>query len=286
MKIKIRSLTNKNPHKLENEDLIGWYKNYYWVLDGASVPKGLNVPMEISTGWYVSKLNEGIIRAISSLREPFDLKDILRFAINYILENSTIKQFRNSGDIILPSSTIGMVKIEENFLQYMVLGDSLILSDVDQQIRCFTDERLKQIGRDMRNEINKLLKLGNGYQSNSVNKIKLDLVKLESSLRNTEEGYWIASEDPKAAEKAYTGKIFFEKNKDKHVLLMTDGFARAVTTLELFYSWKDMLYFITENGLEPCLERIRKTEKNDPNGQYYPRFKQFDDASALLLKIN
>jgi hypothetical protein len=46
-----------------------------------------------------------------------------------------------------------------------------------------------------------------------------------------------------------------------------------------------MLHFTIVNGLEPCLKKIREAEKDDPEGQKYPRFKQFDDASAILLKI-
>ncbi|MGX9706550.1 protein phosphatase 2C domain-containing protein [Laceyella tengchongensis] len=283
--IRLHSISNPNPDKNKNEDLVSSFQNVYWVLDGASVPNGLMVPSKIDTKWYVEQLDKGIKKALTSFTEPYQLKEVLHYAIQYVLDHSNLREYRSVANFVLPSSTVAMVKINNKQMEYLVLGDSYIVTDISDSIRCFTDNRLENVGVEMRSEINHLLQSGNGYHSDSINNIKMNLVKLEVSSRNQKDGYWIASEKPDAAYHAMTGTLEI-KTKGKHVLLMTDGFARAVTTLDLFKSWGELLKFVNNYGLDKCLELIRSKESADPQGQTYPRFKQYDDASALLISIN
>lgn len=68
-------------------------------------------------------------------------------------------------------------------------------------------------------------------------------------------------------------------------LLATDGFADLVDLYGL-YDGPALVRAAAEKGLASLLDELRRTEREiDPAGARFPRFKQSDDATALLLRI-
>ncbi|SCX83365.1 protein phosphatase 2C domain-containing protein [Microvirga guangxiensis] len=69
------------------------------------------------------------------------------------------------------------------------------------------------------------------------------------------------------------------------ILLATDGFS-ALVDLYGAMEAKAMMEAAIASGLEPLVQRAREIETQvDPDGKLYPRFKQSDDTTALLLRV-
>lgn len=104
--------------------------------------------------------------------------------------------------------------------------------------------------------------------------------------RNKENGYWIVSEKIEAVSHAIT--VCFPLNsehREHRFMLMSDGFARAVTTLNIFSSCDDLQAFVEQEGLNKVVQLIREKEKTDYNGQKFPRTSRHDDASVLMVDV-
>ncbi|WP_243368160.1 protein phosphatase 2C domain-containing protein [Microvirga solisilvae] len=68
------------------------------------------------------------------------------------------------------------------------------------------------------------------------------------------------------------------------ILLTSDGFS-ALVDLYGAMDAKAMMEAASASGLEPLVRKAREIEtKIDPDGKRYPRFKQSDDATAILLR--
>ncbi len=68
------------------------------------------------------------------------------------------------------------------------------------------------------------------------------------------------------------------------LMLASDGFL-ALGGDYGRYSVDGMLETALQNGLEALAKELRAIESDDPEGRRYPRFKQSDDATAILLKV-
>lgn len=69
-----------------------------------------------------------------------------------------------------------------------------------------------------------------------------------------------------------------------HILLASDGFSALVDLYEAMDAEALMNAALT-SGLEPLARRAREIETEvDPDGKRYPRFKQSDDTTAILLR--
>ncbi|MCB8821153.1 protein phosphatase 2C domain-containing protein [Microvirga rosea] len=68
------------------------------------------------------------------------------------------------------------------------------------------------------------------------------------------------------------------------ILLASDGFSALVDLYGAFDAGS-LLEAALDNGLEPLVRRARAIEtEEDPSGTRYPRFKESDDATALLVR--
>lgn len=68
-------------------------------------------------------------------------------------------------------------------------------------------------------------------------------------------------------------------------LMCTDGFSSLADTYGL-YAPRELMQAASKNGLAPLGDEIRRIEREiDPDGIRFPRFKQSDDATAVLIRI-
>ena len=69
-----------------------------------------------------------------------------------------------------------------------------------------------------------------------------------------------------------------------HLLLMTDGFA-ALTDRYKAYEPAALVKAAISAGLQELGRELRAIEVADAGGSRHPRFKQSDDATAILLRL-
>lgn len=95
---------------------------------------------------------------------------------------------------------------------------------------------------------------------------------------------WLAGVVPEAADRLRVSALGV--GGPVTVLLCTDGFAELVDHYER-YDPESLLDAAGRRGLASLLGELRHIEHaEDPAGTRYPRFKQSDDATALLVRIS
>ncbi|HRO03620.1 MAG TPA: protein phosphatase 2C domain-containing protein [Terricaulis sp.] len=94
--------------------------------------------------------------------------------------------------------------------------------------------------------------------------------------------HWTACLDPACADQARGWAI--KLARPAHLLLMTDGFSALVDRYRAYDS-AGLMRAARDKGLQELGRELRAIEAADATGAKHPRFKQSDDATALLLRL-
>ncbi|HEY2059864.1 hypothetical protein [Amycolatopsis sp. NBC_01480] len=232
------------------EDHVVVLDNAVLVLDGATSPS----PDLPPGGWYAGLLVRELATELSA-QPTADLGDALASAIAGVAEAQQLTP-RNS-----PSSTVSIVRWDAEQVEALVLADSPIVAfgqfgtDVvsDDRLLSLRDGGLLQTGADVRRR------------------------------RNAEGGFWVAEADPVAAEKAVRRR--WPRAEVDAVLLATDGVSIGVDEYRLF-GWPDVLRLARASGPDAVLDAVRTAEKQDPQGERWPRAKRHDDQALVVAEFN
>lgn len=105
------------------------------------------------------------------------------------------------------------------------------------------------------------------------------------ALQNTEQsGVWTLGLVPEAADHIAHHAIPFQK--PVRALLCSDGFSALVDTYDS-YSPKALIEAAGNQGLESLFSELRQIEReHDPHARKFPRYKQSDDATAVLVEVS
>lgn len=116
------SYTNKN----FNEDILGYTSKAAWVLDGATGYFNNRITNYNSEAeWYVSEWNKYFYCNIDNMGKS--LKQILLEGMKEIKQKYySIVNCENIEEATLPTATIAIIRIENNYINYYVLGDCII----------------------------------------------------------------------------------------------------------------------------------------------------------------
>jgi hypothetical protein len=281
--VRFRAATDPRPGKVVNEDLLAVIGNAAWLLDGASVPNGLPQCCSLDAAWYVRQLGAALTIGLAHASSA-TLVNILVDSIEAVTDRHR-EQCAQAGRGVGPSATVTMARWENDGLDFLVLGDSTTLLDLGNEVQAISDRRLKQVAAEIRSEIADLIRTGCGYKDRGVQALRRELVQAERAARNAEGGYWIASDDPSAAEHAIIGsrRIGEAAGSLRRIALLSDGVERGVSLFGLWPSWEKLLAAIDRDGPETCIEAIRAVETEDRQGWRFPRSSWSDDASAVLV---
>ena len=256
-----------------------------WVLDGATTPATVSSCCDKDARWYVERLDAALSAQLADAQQV-DLRQALSAAISEVRDQhaaSCPDPAAGAG----PSSTVAIARRDGPWLDLLVLGDSTILLDHSNQISTLSDARLASVAPELRREIRTALVRGRGFADPDHERRRARLVEAERRNRNRDGGYWIAADQPQAAEYAVTARhpIGRRSPNVRRVLLMSDGVQHAASLLSIYDSDKRFVAAIANDGPETCIRQIRAAEANDPAGQRYPRTKLSDDASLILWDV-
>jgi hypothetical protein len=184
---------------------------------------------------------------------------------------------RDTCDLSVPGTPSGMIvmtRLDQGWLEYLVLGDSaLVVEENSHAITVITDRRMEEVAPP---EYREMLALPTGSPEQLAARIAF--VTRQQPLRNARNGYPVASTDPDSAYQALTG--FYPASEVRRIALASDG----VTRFAEFGlgSWTEMLGILATYGPEELFARIREAEDGDPAGMRWPRAKNHDDVSAVF----
>lgn len=229
-----------------NEDFAAVTATSAVLLDGVSAPQDEDNGCSHGVAWYTRRLGALLLAGLDS---GLPVRDALAEAITAVSSAHA-----KTCDLTVqetPSATVIAVRVHADTLEYLVLSDSVLLSQDDGRIRVVADTRLD----DLRPRV------GPGTAIRA--------------WRNVPNGFWTAGADTRAAEEALTGVL-----PRAPFLAMTDGASRSV---EVFgdLSWSEIFELAREQGPDSLLKRVRSLEGADPAGRRFPRGKVRDDATAL-----
>lgn len=200
-----------------------------------------------SGGWYAGLLIEELGRTVTV---DNDLADALAQAIGTVAKEHDLAP-RDS-----PSSTVAIARWNADRVDVLVLADSPIVVCGRNGVEVIADDRLSFL----RN--NKKLRTGKDVRR----------------LRNVEGGFWVAEADPKAAYQAIQRS--WRREDVDVVMLASDGVSAGVDEYGLF-GWLEVA------GMNPgeVLETIRRAEREDPDGERWPRSKIHDDQALAVVRF-
>ncbi|GAA2123875.1 protein phosphatase 2C domain-containing protein [Glycomyces algeriensis] len=205
--------------------------------------------------WYVRLLGTAIAARIGEA----DLRTALAQAIDAV--NSLHAGGCDLANPVSPGATVAIVRRVGDRVEWLVLGDCAIaMRDRDGGVAVESDGRLAG--------------LAGTPAAVDVAGVWRWPVEYVASVRNREGGFWVASADPGAADRAFTGS--WPRERVGEVLLCTDGLTRLVERYGR--EWPSLF----ESGVEGLIDLVRELETDDT--RFLPQSKRHDDATAVRLR--
>jgi hypothetical protein len=252
-----------------NEDFAGALPDCAVLLDGSGGPSELPSSCVHGTPWFVRQLGARALAAMET-RPGRTLSEILADCIIEVGD-----RHRGTCDLEAPSTPASMVVMAraagETF-EYLVLGDSTLAVDTGDGVTVVTDRRIDDVAAAEKAAMTALPVGTPQHQA-----ARIEFVRLQQTLRNHPDGYWIASSDPKAASEAITGSI--PLRDVRRAALLSDGVTRFVE-FDLG-TWTELLGILDTYGPTTIFSRIRAAEDADPGGVRWPRAKKTDDVAVV-----
>jgi hypothetical protein len=272
--------------KNRSDDLVGTAGSSAWLLDGASAHNDPEACLQHDVSWFVCQLSQALATELCESVDR-DLRDVLATSIRRVnslhaqMCSQTAKGHR-------ASATVVIVRRHHDVLQHLVLGDSaLLVQTAGGEVHHHSDTRLSAIAPHVRGAIRQALSDGRGYEDPGYRDRVNALLDAERAMRNRDDGYWIAADNPHAALHSLTGQynLADPSAAPLRIALVSDGIKRAVTHLGLYSRWHELIENLMEPGILATISRIRHAELDDPNASRHPRSKASDDAAAITCDL-
>lgn len=281
-----------------NEDLLTITDSAAWVLDGTSgVTDRQLIGDAVTDGrWYVETFDEYLRDAVTDTTRSleqivYDGIEQMAFALDDAMTidradtPSTADPTQAVSVLDIPAATIAIVRWDGSNLEYLSLGDSVVLVRTDdgtvhrhfhgdpEQFDAANRKRMAEIRDDHPDASYRALR---GFLHHRIEQTRC--------LRETPGGYWALGVNPVAARYAETGQHRLDAIEDTY--LFTDGFDPLVELYDAFGSWKEATDFIRENDVDAAVDRLREIETADADLTEYPRLKPHDDIAVIRISFD
>ncbi|BFV58079.1 protein phosphatase 2C domain-containing protein [Kitasatospora sp. CMC57] len=235
-----------SPDVQANEDFILAAEQFVIVLDGATA-SGLPSGCEHDVQWLARRLG-GQLACVLIEDPALPLKEVLREGIT---RTRGLHAQCDLSNVNSPSSTVAIVREHGGQLDCLTLADSPVIVEThDGQLTPVIDDRTSRLP---------------AYDRDSL-----------SRLRNTDEGFWVASTRPEAADRAVTQS--FNAAEVRRFAMVTDGISRLIERYG--WGWGQLLDTLEKQGPDHAVQAIREAELATEPGTF--RGKRHDDVTAVF----
>lgn len=231
-----------------NEDFTGATPAAAVLIDGAGIP-GSEVICRHGVAWYAHRLG-GCLLSLLPLRHAHSLPAVLAEAIEQMTGEH--RDTCDVADPISPSATVAMLRLSGDQVEYLVLGDTVVVLDTsDGAPLVVTDPREVDISRAYQP----------AYEATAEGSEQRRRVLRElRAHRNRPGGFWLAKDDPRAADEAITGsRPIADLNG---AVLLSNGASRMVDRFGLA-DWPEVLDVLASEGPAEIIRRVRQAEARD-----------------------
>ena len=275
-------LTKGGKSDKENEDCVYLCDDFGFVMDGATGLLKENITNCVSDAkWYVEEFKNFLI---TNLKTKKNLKEIMKDGIRYV--SNTYNNIEGATSVkSKPSSGIALFRKNENNIEYFILGDcQLIIKDKKNII---TKLQLNDLPKLDNINIGRMVKIAKEKNINVIDARPLinDYLVETRLTQNTNNGYWILSDDINAVDHALHGTLNL---KDiKQIIGLTDGFSQLYEVFKVF-TYEELVNLINNKkiSLDNLYNTLFTLQENDSNCNRYPRFKIRDDASIFNYELD
>ena len=237
-----------------NEDFVGAVPGAVVLLDGAGIP-GTESICRHGVAWYARGLG-GALLARLARDDGRELTAVLGEAIDELAADH-----RGTCDITNPSSpqaTVVIARLRGSLLDYLLLADCfLVLDQVSGGPLVISDEREVTARRVCMAPL-----AGAARGTAEYERIRDRCIEALQARRNHAGGYWIAKDDPHAAEEAVTGSCPLRELDS--AALLSNGASRIVSPYALT-SWAGLLRLLGTGGPAEVIRRVRRAEAAMPH---------------------
>ncbi|SCF05415.1 Protein phosphatase 2C [Micromonospora coriariae] len=228
-----------------NEDFTGAVPTAAVLIDGAGIP-GAESTCRHGVAWYASRLG-GSLLSLLSLVPDRSLPALLAEAIEQV--TSVHRDTCDVADPISPSATVAILRLSDGLIEHLVLGDSVVVLDrTDAAPLVVSDPREVIISRSYQSALEAVVDDSDEYR-----RILRDL----RANRNQPGGFWVAKDDPRAADEAITGSCSVSGLTG--AVLLSNGASRIVDRFRLA-DWPEVMAVLTSSGPAEIIRRVRQAE--------------------------
>ena len=259
----------------DNEDFAAVAPSAAVLLDGASMPTGVESGCAHGVAWFARTLGTALLaRACDPAGDPASgpLAGCLRAAIDDVrAQHGATCDLEHPWT---PTATVVAIRVRGGELEHLVLADSsLILTTVGGAMQVVTDRRLDTALHGTRSALREVPLRHPDYAA-----AFRDHMAAVQSRRNSAGGFWVAGADPAVADYALTGST--PLSSVESALLVSDGASR-LTDLFGLASWADLAAIVRGDGPAELIRQVRVAEASDPDGARWYRSKATDDATIV-----
>lgn len=244
--MQISQVCQVGPDAAANEDFVLVSERFVVVLDGATA-SGLPSGCVHDVAWLAGRLG-GRLATVLIEQPDLALREVLREGITRTRALHPQCDLTNPDS---PSSTVAMVREHNGMLDCLALADSPVVVETrDGGIIELNDDRTSHLP---------------AYDRVSV-----------ARLRNSDEGFWVASTRPEAADRALITSV--PVAGVRRFAVVTDGVSRLVERFG--WSWVQVLDALEKQGPASVVRAVREAELAVEPGAL--RGKRHDDATAVF----
>jgi hypothetical protein len=261
--------TRRKPGARHNEDLFGFTEDTYWLLDGATSTDG--PPLDRDAYWLVQQMD-------LALRELWEVdQDLVDLACKACAK---VAQRWPTPSLNRPVAAMALWRIREGVLEVAITGNITLIAYVGARVYEMTDHRVLPAHVGASTELIKAIANGVPFGSPEYQALRRKMKEQEAAALDVRAKSWLVSPAEHSVEDFVTFVGPFDDND--LVLAATDGFM----DLRRFIGRVDPVEFrkyIESANVKRSIDLLRGYEKNPNSGLMYPRTKQHDDATVVLL---
>ncbi|MEU7859186.1 integrase [Nonomuraea sp. NPDC049141] len=228
-----------------NEDFTGAVPTAAVLIDGAGI-SGTESICRHGVAWYARSLGGSLLSLVSRERDR-GLSAVLAEAIEQVTDDH--RDTCDVADPISPSATVAMLRLSDGLIEYLVLGDSfLVLDTAEGAPLVVSDPREVIISRSYEPALEAV--------ANGSEEYRRVLGELRAN-RNQPGGFWLAKDDPRAADEAITGSCPISELTG--AVLLSNGASRIVDRFRLA-DWPGVMAVLASSGPAEIIRRVRQAE--------------------------
>ncbi|MCW8859974.1 MAG: protein phosphatase 2C domain-containing protein [Deltaproteobacteria bacterium] len=253
-----------------NEDALLIQETLFGVFDGASSLKG-DLYRGKSGAWWAAHLARGAFAANDA-----SLSALAEKANRAIAKGMVLAAVDVTERLQLWSTSAAVVRINGEMLDYVQIGDALILA--------IYDDGIFDMPAPFHNHDRSTFDLWGTLAQQGCDNIRTHLVPhIEQVRRQMNRQFGVLNGEEEMRGFLHSGSL--PTAGLQHLLIFTDGL-HLPKELSGNVDFARMVDCYLQHGLTGLHQAIRHLEKSDPDCCRFPRFKQHDDIATIAIEFN